>query len=207
MAIDGEAVNHEALENEAKVKKQFEKLKYSVERLDRNNENRRPDFLISNASGFPLMLCEVKTINSAGCGVSTHNEKLEVFEIPLGRMQKQIDDRIEIAAGQRAELVKERPQLEHLPFVVTLFLNALVSLDPYPRWFNEDVSGILMIKPDVALGNAFDELSDAEQERRLKTWDATGLPPNSKDFVLVRNKQARRKVPKGFSRPVHFRTL
>jgi hypothetical protein len=33
MALDGEAVNREALENETKIKKQFEKLKYSVERL------------------------------------------------------------------------------------------------------------------------------------------------------------------------------
>jgi hypothetical protein len=198
MAMDGEAVNDEALENEAKVKKQFEKLNYSVERLDRNNGNRRPDFLISNSSGRPLMLCEVKTINSAGCGVSTHNEKLQAFKIPLDRMQKQIDDHTENAAAQRAELVKECPQFARLPFVVALFLNALVSLDVYPRRFNEDVSGILMIQPDVALGKTFDELSDAEQERRLKSGDATGLPPNSKDFVLVRNKQARRKVPKDF---------
>ena len=45
--MNEENVNHEATENEAKVKKQFEKLKYSVKRLDGNNENRRPDFLSS----------------------------------------------------------------------------------------------------------------------------------------------------------------
>jgi DNA-binding sugar fermentation-stimulating protein len=72
-------VNHEAGENEAKAKKQFEKLRYSVKKLDRNNENRRPDFLISNSSGRPQMLCEVKTINSAGCGVSMRNESLTEF--------------------------------------------------------------------------------------------------------------------------------
>jgi len=36
--IDGETVNDEALGNEAKIKEQFEKLNYPVERLDRNNE-------------------------------------------------------------------------------------------------------------------------------------------------------------------------
>ena len=122
MTMDGKTVNDEAPESEAKIKKQFEKLNYSVERLDRNNDNRRPDFLMSNSSGRPLMLCEVKTINSAGRGVSTHNEKLEAFEIPLHRMQKQIDDRIENAAAQRAELVKGCPQFACLPFVVALFL-------------------------------------------------------------------------------------
>lgn len=123
--MNGEAVNHEALENEAKVKKQFEKLKYSVKQFDRNNDNRRPDFLISNSSGRPLMLCEVKTINSAGCGVSTRNENLGAFRIPVDRIQKQIDDRIVYAADQRAELVEECPQFEHLPFLVALFLDPL----------------------------------------------------------------------------------
>jgi hypothetical protein len=198
MAMDGEAVNRESLENEAKVRKQFEKLRYSVTRLGRNNDNRRPDFLISDSSGRPLMLCEVKTINSAGRGVSMRNENLRDFQIPADRIQKQIDDRIEDAADQRAELIKERPDFEHLPFLVALFLDVLVDLCLYPRTFNKDVTGILTIEPDVALGKAFGELSDAEQERRLKTQDATGLPPNDKDFALVRNKAARRKVPKDF---------
>jgi hypothetical protein len=195
--MDG-AANDEALENEAKIRKQFEKLRYSVERLDRNNDNRRPDFLISDSAGRARLLCEVKTINSAGCGVSTRNENLRAFEITADRIQKQIDDRIENAADQRAELVKKCPQFEHLPFLVALFLDPLVSLDVYPRRFNKDVSGILTIEPDVALGKAFGELSRKEQRRRLKSDDATGLPPNSKDFVLVRNKAARRKVPKDF---------
>jgi hypothetical protein len=198
MAMDGEAVNRESLENEAKVRKQFEKLRYSVTRLDRNNDNRRPDFLISDSSGRPLMLCEVKTINSAGCGVSMRNENLRDFRIPVARIQKQIDDRIEDAADQRAELVKEHAEFEHLPFLVALFLDVLVDLYVYPRTFNKDVTGILTIEPDVALGKAFGELSDAEQERRLETQDATGLPPNAKDFALVQNKAARRKVPKDF---------
>jgi len=193
MAMDGEAAN-----DEAKIKKQFEKLTYSVTRLDRNNDNRRPDFLISDSSDRPLMLCEVKTINSAGGGVSMQNPNLEDFKITADRIQKQIDDRIEDAADQRAELVKERPGFEHLPFLVALFLDVLVDLYVYPRTFNKDVTGILTIEPDVALGKAFGELSDAEQEQRLKTQDATGLPPNAKDFALVRNKAARRKVPKDF---------
>jgi len=195
--LNSEESNQRATENEAKVKKQFEKLKYSVKRLDRNNDNRRPEFLISNSSGSQ-MLCEVKTINSAGCGVSMRNESLTEFQIPVDRIQKQIDDRIEDAAHQRTELVGDCPQFEHLPFLVALFLDPLVPLDVYPRTFNEEVSGILTIEPDVALGKAFGELSDSEQKRRLKTWDATGLPPNTKDFVLVRNKATLRKVPMDF---------
>jgi hypothetical protein len=197
--MNGEAANHDAAANEAKVKKQFEKLKYSVEQLDRNNDNRRPDFLISYSSGRALMLCEVKTINSAGRGISTRNPNLEgIFEIPADRVAKKINDHIENAAHQRAELVKERPGYASLPFLVALVLDFVVDLVVYPRRFNEDVSGILTIKPDRALGKAFDELSREEQERRLRSGDASGLPPNTKDFRLVRNKQARRNVPKMF---------
>ena len=198
MAMDGEAANREALDNEAKIRKQFEKLRYSVTRLDRNNDNRRPDFLISDSAGHALMLCEVKTINSAGCGVSMCNQNLGAFEISADRIQKQIDDRIENAADQRAELIKERPEFERLPFLVALVLDFFVDLNVYSRTFNKDVSGILTIEPDAALGKAFGKLSTEEQERRLRTDDATGLPPNSKDFRLVRNKVARRKVPKNF---------
>jgi hypothetical protein len=198
MKMDREAANLEALDNEAKIRKQFEKLRYSVTRLDRNNDNRRPDFLISDSAGRALMLCEVKTINSAGCGVSTRNENLTAFQIPVDRIQKQIDDRMENASDQRAELIKESPEFERLPFLVALVLDFLVDLHVYSRTFNKDVSGILTIDPDVALGKAFGELSTEEQERRLKTGDASGLPPNSKHFRLVRNKAARRKVPNDF---------
>jgi len=144
------------------------------------------------------MLCEVKTINSAGRGVSTRNPNLRDFEISADRIAKKIDDHIENAAHQRAELIKEHLDYARLPFLVALVLDFLVDLHVYPRTFNKDVSGILRIEPDLALGKAFGELSDAEKDRRLRNDDATGLPPNSKDFRLVRNKAARRKVPKDF---------
>ena len=174
--------NRDAAANEVKIKKQFEKLKYSVEQLDRNNDNRRPDFLISTSSGRPFILCEVKTINSAGQGVSTRNPNLGRFSILADRIAKQIDDRIENPAHQRAELVKERPEFAELPFVVALILDPLADLNVYGRRFNKEVSGILTIESDAALGRAFSELSPEEQERRLKTADASGLPPNSNDF-------------------------
>jgi hypothetical protein len=197
MAMDGEAANREARDNEAKIRKQFEKFRYSVTRLDRNNDNRRPDFLISDSARRALMLCEVKTINSAGCGVSMRNESLGAFKISVDRIQKQIDDRIENAADQRAELIKERPEFERLPFLVALVLDFFVHLNVYSRTFNKDVSGILTIEPDAALRKAFGELSTEEQERRPRADDATGLPPNTKD------QGSPPESPKGSSKPVY----
>jgi len=152
------------------------------------------------------MLCEVKTINSAGRGVSTRNPNLRDFEISADRIAKKIDDHIENAAHQRAELIKEHLDYARLPFLVALVLDFLVDLHVYPRTFNKDVSGILRIEPDLALGKAFGELSDAEKDRRLRNDDATGLPPNSKDFFSAKQSSPP-KSPKGFSRPVHHRRL
>ena len=63
---------------------------------------------------------------------------------------------------------------------------------------DENISGILTIKDDVAFLKAFDKLSDQEQAQRLRSGDESGLPPRSKDVVLVRNKDARRVVPQAF---------
>ena len=69
----------------------------------------------------------------------------------------------------------------------------------YPRNFNPDVSGILTIKSSAARTEAFGKLSIEEQEQRLRRGSMAGLPPDSKDFVLVRNKnKAARSLPKDF---------
>ena len=96
-----------------------------------------------------------------------------------------MDDDIADAVHKRSALIIDEPKYSKLPLLVR---------------FNEDVSGILKIERDVALGKAFGELPDEEQERRLRTGDAAGLPPNTKDFVLAPNKNAIRKVPKDFRR-------
>jgi hypothetical protein len=201
--MNDEIVNRIAAANELTVKKQFEKLKYSVERLDRKKEKRaRPDFLVSR-SGRPQMLCEVKTILSAGylhnkgVHVSTLDENLRKFEIPIDL--KNIDDCLADAVHQRAVLVEDCQEFKRLPFLVALFFDPFADfLHCYPRTFNEAVSGILTIETDVARTKAFAKLSRQEQEGRLRTGQAAGLPPHSKDFALVRNKAARRKVPKDF---------
>jgi hypothetical protein len=62
----------------------------------------------------------------------------------------------------------------------------------------KDVSGILTIERDIARTKAFEKLADEEQELRLLGGVQSGLPPNTLDFVLVRNKTAQRPVPRDF---------
>ena len=207
--LDDSEVNRFSADNEAVIKKQFEKLGYTAKKLDGPTKDSRPDFLISNSSG-PQMLCEVKAIVSfgympdKGVHVSTRDKNLKEFrkEIDLRKM----DDDIADAVRQRSALISDEPKYSKLPLLVAFVFDLLAEdlFHFYPERFNEDVSGILTIERDVALGKAFGELPDEEQERRLRTGDAAGLPPNTKDFVLAPNKNAIRKVPKDFRR--HCRT-
>jgi hypothetical protein len=194
-----------ATRNEAVVKKQFEKLGYLVRRLDRNAKGKRPDFLISRADG-PEMLCEVKTVHSAGylpdrdAHISMLDEKLH----NAGVLENQIDltrisDNLANAVRKRIALVKDHPNFAGLPLLVAFFFDFFADhLVCYPRSFNPEVSGILTIEKDIARTKAFEKLSEEQQEQILRTQNAAGLPPESKKFALVRNKAASRPVPTDF---------
>lgn len=204
--LNSQTLNQIAAANEAVVEKQFNKLRYRVRRLDRNSKSPRPDFLISNRAGRPEMLCEVKTVHSAGylpdrdAHVSMLDEKLcetGVFENQIDLTR--ISDNLADAVRKRNALVKDDPNFADLPLVIAFFFDFFADhLVCYPRNFDPEVSGILTIEKDIARTKAFGQLSDDEQERRLRTGRMNDLPPNSKDFVLIRNKAARRSVARGF---------
>ena len=193
---------------EAVVQKRFKKLKYSVQRLDREKPRSRPDFLISDYSGRPQMLCEVKTVFSGGylrdkgVHVSMLDEKLPNFGVFQNEIDlTKIDDCLANAVYKRAALVADDKSFKDIPLLVAFFFDFFADFLPsYPRRFNPDVSGILTIKSNVGRVRAFEKLSIEEQERRLRTGSMAGLPSDSKHFVLVRNKDktACRPVPKDF---------
>jgi hypothetical protein len=199
--------NQIAAANEAAVKEQFEKLGYAVEKLDRKSSKRpRPDFLVLDRSGSRQMLCEVKTILSAGylpdrhANISMQDENLA----DTGKFTTEIDltdinERLADAVRKRRELVKDDSSFADLSLLVAFFFDFFADfLHCLPRRMDENISGILTIKEDVARTKAFAKLSREEQRRRLRTGSMDDLPPSSKDFVLVRNKSALRVVPKDF---------
>jgi hypothetical protein len=114
-------------------------------------------------------------------------------------------------------LVADEPAYAGLSLLVAFSFDFFADYIPlYPRTFGQhsqtpsdkpprhkyfcDVSGILTIEPDVERNKSFGKLSDEEQKRRLKSGDLSGLPPPSKDFVLVKNEAALRAVPEDFER-------
>jgi hypothetical protein len=112
----------------------------------------------------------------------------------------QISDDLADAVRKRDALVADESKFKNVPLLVAFAFDFFADFLPfYPRTFNVEVSGILTIEKDVARVTAFAKLPIEEQARRLRTGMAAGLPPNSKDFALVRNKnKAARRVPKDF---------
>jgi hypothetical protein len=204
--LNSETLNQIATANEAVVEKQFNKLRYSVRRLDRNAKRPRPDFLISNRAGRPEMLCEVKTVHSAGYlpDREAHISMLDAKLCDTGVFENQIDltkisDNLADAVRKRNALAEDDPDFADLPLLVAFFFDFFADhLVCYPRTFDAEVSGILTIEKDIARTRAFGQLSTDEQKRRLKTGRMNDLPSNSKDFILIRNKAARRSLPRAF---------
>ena len=144
-------------------------------------------------------------MHDKGIHVSTQDETLGKFECPIDLTK--IDENLANAVGKYNALVEDDSSVADLPLLVAFLFDALaeflsfhrLSFDKRDERFPE-VSGILTIKYDAERDKAFDKLSDEEKKRRLETGDATGLPPNSKDFALLQNEAALRVVPKDFER-------
>jgi hypothetical protein len=160
------------------------------------------------------MLCEVKTVFSGGylrgnnIHVSTRDQRLCNFGVFENKIDlTKIDDCLSDAVRKRSALVADGPSFANLPLLVAFFFDFFADFLPfYPRTMDkrfQDISGILTIAKDVARTKAFEKLSVKEQELRIRTGLAAGLPPNSKDFVLVRNKSARRRLPRDFQLRCH----
>lgn len=121
-----------------------------------------------------------------------------------GAFENQIDltkisDNLADAVRKRNALAEDDPEFADLPLLVAFFFDFFADhLVCYPRTFDAEVSGILTIEKDIARTRAFGQLSTDEQERRLKTGRMNDLPSNSKDFILIRNKAARRSLPRAF---------
>ena len=217
--LDDKEIKKLSEATEAEFKEQFEKLGYEVEILDRSGQNPRPDFLVSNSAG-PQLICEVKTIVSAGfrrderkgdIHISMYDKNLEnlgVFQNELDA--RKIDRRLKETLRQRAALVADEPKYAELPLLVAFdfdfFADYMLfwTFKEHGERFRE-VSGILTMAVNVERKKAIDKLSHEEQGRRLKaelegnTHVNDDLPPRSRDFVLVPNETAVRSVPPDFA--------
>lgn len=205
MLIDPQLMQAVSDGNEAVAEKRFKKLGFKTERLDRGGPRKRPDFLVHDSRG-PLLVAEVKTIHSAGY-LRDHNVHVSTLDPRLAEIEGfSIDvdfheEKLVEATEQRSHLVEDRPALAGLPFVVVLFSDVHADhfqLMPTAMEAFPEISGLLKIERDHAREKVIKGMSTPEMERRILTDDMRGLPPPSKEFLLLQNECA------GVRLPAHF---
>jgi hypothetical protein len=196
-----------ALDNESVIEEQFQRLYYETKRLDVQGPRSRPDFLILDSSG-PQLICEVKTVFSAGflsgrnAHISTHDPKLLNTGTFYSQIDfRKIDDCLSDAVGKCHCLIADCPEFEAVPLTVAFFFDFFPDyFDFYPRRMERfpEVSGILKIVEDRTIKQIAKKMSLIELERRIKAGDMNGLAPSGKEFLLVQNQCANLRLPNHF---------
>ena len=164
------------------------------------------------------MLCEVKTIDSGGyihdkgVYVSTRDEALGKFECDVSL--RKIDEDLANAVQKYKALVEDDSRCATLPLLVAFFFDQLAEFLPFHRLSIEkrdkrfpEVSGILTIEENVIMPTDFKNLSYEEQGRYLKKLALEDDLPHIKDFVLLQNEAALRKVSQDFERQCLIETV
>ena len=205
--IDPAYITAKSLANEAVVEKRFKKMGLRPDRLDHQGPRRRPEFLVSSSTGS-VLICEVKTIFSAGylddrnAHASTADPKLlntGVFSVEVSF--EKIDENLADAVDKYRILKQDRPELGGLPLVVALFFDEFADhFDLYPSKMDRfpEVSGILKVERDHAIRAAAEKMTLEELAERIESGSMAGLPPNSKMFRLLENECAAVKLPRHF---------
>ena len=201
-------VDEASRQTEAIVEKMIRKMGFQTSRLDRpGGKRRRPDFLVSDSSG-PILACEVKTVISGGylqdrgAHLSLADPALVgsgTFTHPIDL--RRIDENLADAVGKHRCLKTDQADLAHLPLLVAFAFDFFADrfrfypteMSAYP-----EVSGIAKILENRALRAAARKLSTEEMKERIDSGTMRGLPPQSKEFLLVENACAVLKLPKHF---------
>jgi len=207
--LSPDRTNKVSLQNEEVAEKRFKKIGYSVERLDKQGHRKRPEFLVLE-NKKPLLICEVKTIFSAGY---SHKNKAHISTedpdlINSGQFREEIDftvieNNLSNAISKYRCLINDYPLLSRVPLVVVFFLDffAEIIFELYPKddlkRFPE-ISGILKIESNRAIRKVCENISLDDLKQIINTNSMRGLPPNSKEFLLIENKGANTKLPRHF---------
>lgn len=205
--LDEKVLQEIAFRNEEVAKKRLKKMGLRVERLDHQGPRKRPEFLVLDSTG-PMLICEVKTIFSAGflgdrsAHISTHDPALldtEEFsrEISFQKMEENLD----AAVGKFRTLVEDRPELAGIPLVVIFFFDFFANdFDFFHRDMPKfpDISGIMRVEVDHEIRRASEKLSLEGLRRQIESRSKKGMPPPSKGFRLVVNTSAKHPLPGHF---------
>ena len=203
MPLDPKAIARTSRRNERIAEKHLKKLGVRPERLDNPGAGRkRPDFLLWEGD-TPLILCEVKTIFSAGYDSveHLHHSALDprIFDGKARSVPPVSDNyRSEFskAASQYREVTEDRLELAGLPFVVVVFADLIADTPLLDRRQPEfpELSGILRLEKNRRQREAAEKIPVKRFQRAVIDGNLR-LPPPEKEWRLLENKYANVPVP------------
>lgn len=187
--------------------KRFKKLRYTVEWLDTGKAKRMPEFLVCDGSG-PVLVCEVKTV-LAGKPSKEHNASISLmdddlpdgatFDIELDKSK--VDEDLQDASAKYVELLKKRNELKGIPLIVAFHFDFFAGdLSQYPGCMDNYplVSGVVTLVKDREIKAWAHDMTLEELKRRIDENDHSGMPQNTAELKLVRNRNASNKLPRVF---------
>ena len=188
-------LNVQAEENEMVAYWMFKKtLQLEVNKLDKDRTGKRPDFHVFKGNATKGFVCEVKSILSAGAGISTNN----IGNLPSGgpfvfdprpKFWSVLSD----AVTQYRELVAAKPSFGTLPFVVGVFFDFFADIwSSIPRELKDYplVSALIRVERSREQSQLFESMSSAEIKEVIEGKRKVRIPPDTKKWALIRNSAA-----------------
>lgn len=210
--LDERAVERDARENEIVTYWMFKKRRpFDVIRLDKGRSGRRPDFHVFEKSTGKGLVCEVKSIFSAGY---IHGRHMSLYGLDPNMDHRapgvMIDpwpklwEVLENAQGQYKALVRNCPQFRGSPFVAALFLDFFVDIfDVIPRHLSDYplISGLIRVERSAEQSRFLEQFTASQLKEIIEGKRSVKMPPPTKKWRLLRNSAAQIRVPKKWFEP------
>ncbi len=190
-----DSLNKLADQNEMSAYWMFKKsLGLEVQKLDNNQTGKRPDFYVFRENEKDGFICEVKSILSAGAGISIlKTEGLpssDPFQYdPWPKFWSVLSD----AIAQYRELVASTPSFRNFPFVIGLFFEFYADIwSRIPRDLKEYplVSALIRIERSREQSSLFETMSAAELRDIIEGRSTVSIHPDTKKWAVLRNSSA-----------------
>lgn len=194
-----DAIKNKGIEFQNKIQGILKKHGLNIEALDKNNKNRRPDFLAKTTNGE--FIGECKGIYSDGfrnnCHVSTLDDNFEggvdSHKMDLGKIETCLKD----AKNQLEHLAKDSPgKYNTRPFVVFLHLDFFAddfNFIPKDLFGMTEISAIAKIERDIERYEMFQRWGSKKIKDFIDKKTKEKIPLESVRFRVLINPQAKNK--------------
>lgn len=198
MAIpNSKRINQITEGKEKKTERQFKKRGYNSKKLDKNNKNKRPDFLFSKTQDS--IIVEVKCIISSGRGAEgeilsildpDNYNKIVSYSTPIDLLE----NKLRKASDQYLDFINDHPNHQKTPFAVAIFDESRMCPIPsilYDDFFGlNDISAVIMPEINRERFQKLNSLSKDEFNKYLN-YEKFKVGPHTFEWLVIKNPEAK----------------